>query len=35
MKTITVVTPVYNEDKNIEIVYEKVKKVFIEIENVE
>lgn len=35
MKTITVVTPVYNEDKNIEIVYEKVKKVFIEIENIE
>ena len=28
MKTITVVTPVYNEDKNIEVVYEKVKKVF-------
>ncbi len=34
MKTITVVTPVYNEDKNIEIVYEKVKKVFNEIDNV-
>lgn len=34
MKTITVVTPVYNEDKNIVIVYEKVKKVFNEIDNV-
>ena len=34
MKTITVVTPVYNEDKNIVIVYEKVKKVFKEIDNV-
>ena len=34
MKTITVVTPVYNEDKNIEVVYEKVKKVFNEIDNV-
>lgn len=27
MKTITVVTPVYNEDQNIEIVYQRVKKI--------
>lgn len=35
MKLISVVTPTYNEEDNVKLVYEQVKNVFSEIDNCE